>query len=209
MTRDADAREGDAGGRCAGARGAPTRKKNDAAGDAGAGGADRGQLVLLAAAVIVVALVPMLLAYLQLGYHGDVGAEVERPTPGEDATRLLDRSVYEVAAGIDGEFEWTNRSGATARVDAALDRRVRRIEAADAPDGTVVEVERNATAAERWAAANCPSGPMREFGPCEATDGVIVQRRAGEVTLLAVAFDVQVTSTRRDARLRRVVRVAG
>ena len=55
-------------------------------------------------------------------------------------------------------------------------------------------------------AANCPGGPNRDFGPCEATDGVVVQERAGETVVLAVAFDVRVTTERGWSRSTLVVR---
>lgn len=169
------------------------------------GGSDRGQVVLLAAAVVVVALVPMLLAYAQLGYGGadaEIGAA---PAPEADAQRLLDRAVADAAGEVDGEVGWSNRSGAATRANGTLAPRVRRIEAARAHDGVALAVEQNASAAAAWAAENCPSGEMRRFGSCETAGGVVVQERAGEVALLAVAYDVRANATKRSVRSTRVV----
>jgi hypothetical protein len=57
---------------------------------------------------------------------------------------------------------------------------------------TVVQVTYNASLATAWRARNCPSGPARQFGPCGADRGVVVQERAGKTHVLAVAFDVRV-----------------
>ena len=166
---------------------------------------DRGQVVLLAAAVVVVALVPMLLAYAQLGYLDDAAAGETPPAPETDALRLLRQAVAEAAGEVDGDTAWADRKTAADRANATLDSRVSRIETARIADGVAVGIEQNATAATRWAAANCPSGPMRRFGPCEADGGVILQERAGEATLVAVAYDVRANATGRSVRLTRVV----
>ena len=49
---------------------------------------NRGQLVLVAAAVVAVGLVPVLLAYLQLGYHPDTAPEPD--VSGETADAIQD-----------------------------------------------------------------------------------------------------------------------
>lgn len=158
-----------------------------------AGGVDRGQLVLVAAAALAVALVPMGMAYLQLGYHGDVTA-VEDDQPGANAIRLLERAVHAAAAESAGR-PWSARQGVVAVAGRSLDEDVRTLETARVGDGIVVEVGRNGTAAAAWARSNCPGGPERQFGPCDVVDGVVVQERAGETHLVAVGFDLRVTSS--------------
>ncbi|WP_425601406.1 DUF7261 family protein [Halobaculum magnesiiphilum] len=158
----------------------------------GDGDRDRAQLVLLAAAVAAAALVPMALAYLTLGAHPDVAATAERDTPGEDALRALDRAATNASTAVD-RTPWSERERTVAAFDAAIATDVRGIETARLSETVAVDVTRNATAASTWTGANCPRGPNRAFGDCEAIDGVVVQERAGEATLLAVGFDVRVT----------------
>lgn len=152
---------------------------------------DRGQLVLLAAATVAVALVAMGLAYAQLGYDADATAGADARGPGASVDRALDRAVHGAAAPAAGEYRWARRTDAAAAVGRRLDRRVGRIERARLDGETVVRVERNGSAARRWARRRCPGGPERRFGACRAVDGVVVQERAGETTVLAVALDVR------------------
>ncbi|QZY00445.1 DUF7261 family protein [Halobaculum rubrum] len=167
---------------------------------------DRAQLVLLAAAVAAAALVPMALAYLTLGAHPDVAATAERDTPGEDTLRALDRAAQNASAAV-GRHPWSGRERAVATFDAALASDVRGIETARLSETVAVDVTRNETAARAWATGNCPDGPNRAFGACDVVDGVVVQERAGEATLLAIAFDVRVTEQAGTTRLTVVLRV--
>lgn len=65
-------------------------------------------------------------------------------------------------------------------------------------------------AARAWVTeGNCPDGPGREFGDCIAERGVVVQERAGETVVVAVAFDVAVTTPNGRQELTLVVRVVG
>lgn len=169
--------------------------------------ADRAQLVLAAAAVVVVALAPVVLAYLQLGVHPDVRPPA--PEPGENAARFLERATHEAGANVTGEHGWDGRERAVTAVHEQLDPRLETLEASRVASGTVYTVSYNATAAAAWASANCPGGPGREFGTCTADRGVVVQERAGETTVVAVAYDVQVTSERAERSLTLVVRVVG
>ncbi len=41
---------------------------------------------------------------------------------------------------------------------------------------------------------NLPHGPNRQFGGCQADRGVVVQNRDGETHVLAVAFNLRVTT---------------
>jgi hypothetical protein len=172
------------------------------------GDRDRGQLVLVAAGVLAIALVPIVLAYLQFGYHADVRASVEYDDPERNAERVLERSVFEAVTGVRGEYDWWQRTGAARTVRDELRPRLETLRSARVEAGTAYEVSYNRTAAEAWATANCPSGPNRDFGPCEAEGGVVVQERAGESVVLAVAFDVRVTTERGWSRSTLVVQAA-
>jgi hypothetical protein len=170
---------------------------------------DRGQLVLVAAGVLALALVPIAFAYLQLGYHADVRAGVEYDDPQRNAERVLERGVYEASAPVQGEYEWWQRGDAVAGVREGLSPRLETLRAARVDRGTAYEVTYNESAAAAWAADDCPSGPDRRFGDCEAIDGVVVQERAGETAVLAVALDVRVTSDDGRSRATLTVRSVG
>lgn len=154
----------------------------------------RGQFVLLAAAVLVVALVPMTLAYLQLGYHEDVGAASVDTDPIHDAERILNRAVHDAVAGIPDDHAWSNRTGAVDAVRGRLDGDLSTLARSRVEEGTVYNVTYNGSRAAAWEADNCPGGPDRQFGPCAVDRGVVVQERAGRTHVLAVAFDVRVTT---------------
>lgn len=164
---------------------------------------ERGQLVLVAAAVVAVALAPVVVAYLQLGYHADVRAGGEFDDPAGDATRVLERAVHGAADGTRGE-PWTRRGDVVASVRSALAPRLRTLEASRVDDGVAYRVS-YAEGAARDRAERCPVGPGRSFGPCEARDGVVVQERAGETTVVAVAFDLRVARDRGSSSLTVVV----
>ncbi|MFC7234667.1 DUF7261 family protein [Halosegnis marinus] len=159
----------------------------------------RGQLVLLTAAVVAAALAPALLAYLQLGYHADRDAAADFEDPAANAVRVLDRAAFE--ARLDGDYAWANRTRAADRVRATLRPRIDRLAGSRVADGTATLVSYNATAARAWVESSCPGGDGRVFGPCRADGGVVVQERAGEAALVAVAFDVRVVTERGETRL--------
>lgn len=161
----------------------------------------RGQLVLLTAAVVAAALAPALLAYLQLGYHADVEATRDFESPTADVVVALDRAVFEASASVAGEYAWSEHSAAADQVRTVLEPRVGRLEASRVVDGTAVTVSYNGTAAERASARDCPSAAGRAFGDCRADGGVVLQERAGESTLLAVAFDVRVVRPHGETRV--------
>ena len=169
---------------------------------------ERAQLVLVAAAVVAVALAPVVVAYLQLGYHDDVRASGDYTAPAENAQRVLDRAVHESATGIPAAYEWSEREEAVVKVRERLGPRLSELEAARVEEGTAYQVAYNESAATAWASANCPGGPNRQFGGCEAVGGVVVQDRVGETHVLAVAFDLRVTTERGWIRETMVVRGA-
>lgn len=161
---------------------------------------DRGQLVLLAAVALAVTLVPMVLAYLQLGYHDDIhaGSGPERVQQAESA---LDRSVHDAAQGVPAEYSWTERSAAVETVRERLEPAVESISRSGLRRETAYTIGYNQTRAQRWADSNCPRGPDREFGRCVAERGVVVQERQGRTHVLAVAFDIRMTSQDRTERV--------
>jgi hypothetical protein len=164
----------------------------------------RAQLLLVAAGVIAVALVPMALAYLQLGYDADVQAGGDLAAPEENAERLLSRAVHDTAVA-----NGTSAADAAARTRENLAPWLDRLQASRLADGVAYQVSYNRTAATEWAAANCPGGPGRSFGPCETRDGVVVQDRAGDTHTVAVALDVTVVTRDGETRFTFVVRAVG
>jgi len=166
----------------------------------------RGQLVLLAAAVIAVALVPMITATMQLGYHPDGSARAVEPHPVTASEAVLDRAVAGVAPTVPTRYSWAERERAVASVAAAIRPATRSINRSRTADGTVLAVTRNRTRASQWARTNCPGGPGRQFGACSAAEGVVLQDRRGRAHLLAVAVDVRVTGQRERWRATLVVR---
>lgn len=169
---------------------------------------ERGQTVFVAAAMLALALVPLGFAYLQLGYHEDVTASTEPETPGSETIRLLERAVYDAGAEATGH-PWQGRTGAVAQVNASLAPREADIEAAQVKRGVAVRIERNASAAAAWAIENCLVGAGRVFGDCEAIGGLVVQERAGETHLLAVAYDLQIVDDRGETALTVIVGAGG
>lgn len=156
---------------------------------------DRGQLVLVAATLVAVALAPVVLAYLQLGYHGDVRATGAYDDPTADTVRVLDRSVTNVSGDVPRDYAWTEKESAVSTVRDELAPTRSRLRTATVKRGTVTEIRYNESAASAWQAANCPSGPDRQFGDCVADRGVVVQDRVDRTHVLAVAFDVTTTTS--------------
>ncbi|AXG09380.1 DUF7261 family protein [Haloplanus rubicundus] len=156
-------------------------------------GRRRGQLVLLAAAVVVTALVPMLLAYAQLtvGVAGEA-ADTDATQSLDDATRSLERAVADttvaVANGTDPDSHRTVAALATDRLNST----VTTLESSGTGRGVTVAIDWNASAARNWARTDCPGGPGRAFDTCAVDDGVVTQTRANSTALVAVAFDVTV-----------------
>lgn len=166
----------------------------------------RGQVVLAAAVVAAVALAPLVTAYLQLGYVGDVTASRAATDPAADTTRALERAVDTVAPDLAREYRWGERRAAVDAFRTALDPHLDGLRTASLGDGTAIRVERNESTAAAWRRAHCSRGDGRRFGGCQAIDGVVVQNRAGQTHVLAVAFDVRVVALAGSTRLTVVVR---
>jgi len=167
-------------------------------------GRGRAQFVLVAAVIVAVALAPVVLAYLQLGAHPDVADE--NGNYGADAKRFLERATHEAGAEATG-LDWADRARTVRRVRGELEPRLETLNASRVEEGLAHAVRYNRSAATAWARERCPGGDGRRFGPCRAVDGVVVQERAGETTVLAVAYDVTVTTARGESELTFVIRV--
>lgn len=165
----------------------------------------RGQLVVLAALALAVALVPMALAYLQLGYQNDVRASTVDDDVVRDVERTLETAVVGESADVPADYPWANRTGAVTVFRDRLRPTVDTLETARLDDGTAVSVSYHDSRASRWASTHCPSGPDRQFGPCRVDRGVVVQERAGRTHVLAVAVEVRVTPTDGDRQTVTVV----
>lgn len=168
----------------------------------------RGQLVLVAAAVAAIALVPVVGSYLQLGYAGDVDAATTDRPDGSYASRVLERAVVDATAGVPQDYGWTSRKAATAAVRGDLADPLAALRTARLIDGAAYVVDYDPAAADAWAAERCPRGPARQFGSCVADDGIVVQERAGETHVVAVAFEVRTVATDGSTRLTIIVRNA-
>lgn len=155
--------------------------------------ADRGQLVLLAAVALAVALAGLTVAYLQLGYHEDVDAQTGHD-PAQQLTRTLDRSLSNVTSDIARTVPWDDRKDAATTVRQHLDPTLETLRTAQLADGHVYDISYNGTRAETWAQNNCPGGPDRQFGPCDWENGIVLQNRNGQTHVLGVAVDIVITT---------------
>lgn len=169
----------------------------------------RAQLVVAAAVVAAIALIPVVAAYLQLGDRADVRAASGYTDPAGNARRVLHRDVHRAAAPVAGNYSWRERGRAVTAVRNALAPRLDALRSARVTEGTASRVAYNETAASRWAGSHCPGGRGRQFGACRANRGFVVQRRAGETTVLAAAFDVTVVTHRGTIHVTYVVEVVG
>ena len=155
----------------------------------------RGQVVLVAAVVVAVALLTMLLAAFQLGYQ---------PTTTEAETADLSRveaplaeAVRRGATDAAGRFSWAERAAAAAVVRAELLPAIERVESSGVDADVVYRAERNDTVADGIARERCPRGEDRQFGECAAHGAMLFQERAGEAYLLGVVVDVRVVGPER------------
>jgi hypothetical protein len=172
-------------------------------------GDDRGQFVLLAGVVVALALLAMLTAYLQLGYGADVRTtDFDRTV--EDGRAYLDRATHGAARPLRGEYAWSRRGPAVTALRDRLDPRLAELERSRVTEGVVYRTRYNQTAAARWASAECPAGgPDRAWGTCEVDRGVVVQERAGQTQVLAVGYDLGVTTAEYETNATVVVSTAG
>lgn len=166
----------------------------------------RGQLVLVAAVLAAVAVATLVVASLQLGYHGDVRASADYDDPTAETVRVLERAVPEASADVPRDYPWARQGAAVDSVRATLQPTLDRLRAGSVTTGIVRNVSYNTTAV---ADRRCPSGPDRAFGACQHDRGVLVQERVGRTHVLAVGFDVTVTTRRGETSVTVVVPVVG
>lgn len=155
---------------------------------------ERGQLVVLAAAAIAIALVPMALAYLQLGYHADVQTATVEDDTVPAVERTLHQSLISASSDIPARHGWRNRSGAVTTLRERLRPSIDSLSTARLDDGTEIEVTYNDSRAQAWESEHCPRGPDRDFGPCRTDRAVVIQERDGRTHALAIAVDVRITT---------------
>lgn len=167
---------------------------------------ERGQLVLVAAVFIAVSFIPITVAYLQLGYSADLEAS-SNPTDEslESTTRQLQRAVH---AETNNTTAWSQHNATVTAIHNRLDPYTSAIET-ERTAQTVQRIQYNESAAREWSLTNCPNGSARQFGPCTADRGVVVQERIGETHVLAVAFDVTLTTDRERIEVTVLLRPSG
>jgi hypothetical protein len=161
-------------------------------------------MVLLAAVAVAVALAPLLFAYLQLGYHPEVAEP--RSDHARDVERTLERELVDATAGVPGTYGWSDRTAAARTVRTRLAPTFEALNRSAVARSTLIQVSYNRSLAHRWAAANCPGGPDRQFGPCEVDGGIVLQERAGRTHVIAVGVDVRIRSSSLDVASRRLIR---
>lgn len=81
------------------------------------------------------------------------------------------------------------------------------LEASRVEEGVAYEVAYDDGAATTWRQSNCTRGDGRRFGGCAVEDGIVLQERAGEAVLLAVAFDVRAIGPDSETALTVVVEI--
>ena len=159
---------------------------------------DRGQIVLVAAAVVAIALLSMTLAYAQLGYDADrTGAGTVEVASVSELDRSLTASLRVTAREMrhaDDAPASRDHRAAAERVGASLSATGDRLERVHAGESRSLIIELDDTAATRWARERCPDGRGRHFGPCRAVEGVVVQERADDPAVVAAAFRIRIVS---------------
>lgn len=160
----------------------------------------RGQVVVLAAVVVAVALVAMTTAYHGLSYRGDVRATAAIGTddPVQRAEQQLQRDVDAVAVGP--VRSWSERTERVNETRDALASASATLQRGGGGRHVVYTVRENSAVAEGWAETDCPGGDRRAFGPCVADGGIVVQERVNETVLVGVAVDLVVRTAHSDTR---------
>jgi hypothetical protein len=159
---------------------------------------DRGQIVLVAAAVVAVALLSMTLAYAQLGYDADrTGAGTAAVAPMSEVDRSLATSLRAAARAERrrADSAWREHRAVAERIREAIRTDLRGLERVHAGESRSLSVGFDDGAASQFARNRCPDGRGREFGPCRAVGGIVVQERARGTAVVAAAFRVRIVST--------------
>ncbi len=158
-------------------------------------------MVLLAGVVVALALVAMLVAYLQLGYHADVTSAGADENVVRNGQSYLERTTHRAARSLRGEYTWDERGQAVTAARDRIEPQLAELQRAHVESGIVVTATFNETIARQWESANCPSGPGREFGSCEADRGIVIQERNRRTLVLAVGYDLETTTDDERSRL--------
>jgi len=165
----------------------------------------RGQLVLIAAVALVVVLIPLVLAFLQLGYHADV--EAGSPTLAEsDVEQPLQQALHDATASTPEEYTWDERDAAVQSVTTALAPTLETLNQSAVKDGTLIRIVSNESESQRWASETCPSGSDRDFGDCVAIDGLVLQERDDRTHVLGAAYDISISTPEKDIELTTVIK---
>ncbi|WP_231858872.1 DUF7261 family protein [Haloquadratum walsbyi] len=172
-------------------------------------GDTRGQVVLVAATVVAIALLTMVFAYTQLGSISfdtadeassriDTGGTIVNP--GSPVIALdtvhnqLTASVQAAVFDDRKKHNWNERQRVIERVRTDVTEDFHRIELYHIQEGRSLTLNFAASHAHERAHMQCPGGPNRMFGQCQSVNGIIIQSRAEEVTIVAIAVEVQVIS---------------
>ncbi len=165
---------------------------------------DRGQLVLIAAVALAVVLIPLVLAFLQLGYHADVAAG--SPTITEsDVEQPLQQALHDATDSTPETYTWDERHAAAESVTTTMAPTLDTLNHSAVEDGTLIRISPNESHAQAWAASNCPEGPDRDFGECVANDGLILQERDDRTHVLGAAYDIAISTPEKDIELTTVI----
>lgn len=170
---------------------------------------DRGQIVLVAAAVVAVALLSMTLAYAQLGYDADRRGAGASVAPVSEIDRSLTGSLRTAAREArhrTDDHSWRDHESVARRVTESLRSDIDRLERAHAAERRSVSIELQETAATQWARSRCPAGRGRDFGPCRTIAGIVLQKRASETVVVAAAFRIRIVSPAESTTLTTVSR---
>jgi hypothetical protein len=170
---------------------------------------DRGQVVLVAAAVVAVALLSMTVAYAQLGYDADRRGAGARVAPVSEIDQGLTGSLRTAAREArhrTDDRSWRDHRAVARRVTESLRSDIDRLERAHAAERRSLSIELQDTAATQWARSRCPDARGRDFGPCRTIGGIVLQKRAGETVVVAAAFRIRIVSPAESTTLTTVSR---
>jgi hypothetical protein len=168
---------------------------------------NRGQVVLMAAGVAAVALLAMVVAFAQLG----LSATASPPDPVLDLDAVSDSLRVTTTAHVfdnAGQFRWSERSTAVSALQDQLRPDIKRLERTTMANGRGISIKMNATVPQQLH-LTCPEGTDKQFGNCLIVDGVVIQERAGETTVIAVSYDIEVISPVERSYARVVIRIPG
>lgn len=122
---------------------------------------------------------------------------------------FFDPSVPGTATATAGDHHWPDGDTLAVAGRAEIDDDLELLETGRIHTGVVHDVQYSEPAATAWERNNCDRGGGRRFGGCAVDGGLVLQERAGDAVLLAVAFDLSVVVPDCHAGLTIVVEVDG